>query len=204
MRSSAVLTHHFASILVGQACARPHPTRHLQPREREKRIWQKRVWRTLPRQTRATKVRDSHFLALRGIGATRSTRSQRRRLRTAVSVAVGSGLNEPNGAFTSKTGRAHFPGETALARVLLKPRKARPFFGRHPWVLDSAIDRIEGSPADGDVVDWPPIREASSRGGFSIAEAASTFAYIHGTRPSRWTRPTGGGGWNRPCSCGPH
>ena len=39
------------------------------------------------------------------------------------------------------------------ARVLLKPRKARPFFGRHPWVLDSAIDRIEGSPADGDVVD---------------------------------------------------
>ncbi len=40
-----------------------------------------------------------------------------------------------------------------LPRVLLKPRKARPFFGRHPWVLDSAIDRIEGSPADGDVVE---------------------------------------------------
>jgi len=40
-----------------------------------------------------------------------------------------------------------------LARILLKPRKARPFFGRHPWVLDSAIDRIEGNPADGDVVD---------------------------------------------------
>jgi 23S rRNA (cytosine1962-C5)-methyltransferase len=37
--------------------------------------------------------------------------------------------------------------------VILKPRKARPFFGRHPWVLDSAIDQIEGSPADGDVVD---------------------------------------------------
>jgi 23S rRNA (cytosine1962-C5)-methyltransferase len=35
----------------------------------------------------------------------------------------------------------------------LKPRKARPFFGRHPWVLDSAIDRIEGTPGDGDVVD---------------------------------------------------
>ena len=40
-----------------------------------------------------------------------------------------------------------------MTRILLKPRKARPFFGRHPWVLDSAIDRIEGSPADGDVVD---------------------------------------------------
>ncbi len=40
-----------------------------------------------------------------------------------------------------------------MPQVILKPRKARPFFGRHPWVLDSAIDRIHGSPADGDVVD---------------------------------------------------
>lgn len=39
------------------------------------------------------------------------------------------------------------------ARLVLKPRKARPFFGRHPWVLDSAIDRVEGEPADGDVVE---------------------------------------------------
>jgi 23S rRNA (cytosine1962-C5)-methyltransferase len=37
--------------------------------------------------------------------------------------------------------------------AILKPRRARPFFGRHPWVLDSAIDRVEGGPADGDVVD---------------------------------------------------
>jgi len=36
---------------------------------------------------------------------------------------------------------------------VLKPRKARPFYGRHPWVLDSAIDRVEGVPADGEVVD---------------------------------------------------
>ena len=33
------------------------------------------------------------------------------------------------------------PVEAALtglpvARVLLKPKRARPFFGRHPWVLD--------------------------------------------------------------------
>lgn len=38
-------------------------------------------------------------------------------------------------------------------RLVLKPRKARPFFGRHPWVLDSAIERVEGGPADGDVVE---------------------------------------------------
>src|SRR5438477_370946 len=44
------------------------------------------------------------------------------------------------------------PG-SALAQVALKPRKARPFFGRHPWVLDSAIAQTNGTPADGDVVD---------------------------------------------------
>lgn len=38
-------------------------------------------------------------------------------------------------------------------RAVLKPRKARPFYGRHPWVLDSAIERIEGIAADGDVVE---------------------------------------------------
>jgi len=37
--------------------------------------------------------------------------------------------------------------------VLVKAKRARPFFGRHPWVLDTAIERVEGTPADGDVVD---------------------------------------------------
>ena len=40
-----------------------------------------------------------------------------------------------------------------MNQAILKPRKARPFYGRHPWVLDSAIERIEGNPADGDIVD---------------------------------------------------
>ena len=46
-------------------------------------------------------------------------------------------------------------GATGLptATVVLKPKRARPFFGRHPWVLDSAVLRVEGGPADGDVVD---------------------------------------------------
>jgi 23S rRNA (cytosine1962-C5)-methyltransferase len=39
------------------------------------------------------------------------------------------------------------------ATVILKPRRARPFFGRHPWVLDSAVLRVDGTPGDGDVVD---------------------------------------------------
>jgi 23S rRNA (cytosine1962-C5)-methyltransferase len=41
----------------------------------------------------------------------------------------------------------------AAAQAVLKPRKARPFFGRHPWVLDSAVERIKGDAKDGDVVD---------------------------------------------------
>lgn len=40
-----------------------------------------------------------------------------------------------------------------VGQAVLKPRRARPFYGRHPWVLESAIARIEGTPADGDVVD---------------------------------------------------
>ena len=39
------------------------------------------------------------------------------------------------------------------ATVILKPKRARPFFGRHPWVLDTAIDRVAGEPAPGAVVD---------------------------------------------------
>ena len=38
-------------------------------------------------------------------------------------------------------------------RVLLRARRARPFFGRHPWVFAGAIDSVQGEPADGDIVD---------------------------------------------------
>ena len=38
------------------------------------------------------------------------------------------------------------------ARVVIKPRKALPFFSRHPWVFQGAIDHIDGEPAAGDSV----------------------------------------------------
>ena len=41
----------------------------------------------------------------------------------------------------------------AKAKIVLKPKRALPFFSRHPWVFSGAIKRIEGSPAAGDVVD---------------------------------------------------
>src|SRR5262249_11449030 len=39
------------------------------------------------------------------------------------------------------------------ARVILQPRRARPFYGHHPWVYAGAVAAVEGEPADGDVVD---------------------------------------------------
>ncbi len=50
-------------------------------------------------------------------------------------------------------GRLSMHDGLSTATVILKPRRARPFFGRHPWVLETAIDRIEGEPTVGDVVD---------------------------------------------------
>jgi 23S rRNA (cytosine1962-C5)-methyltransferase len=37
----------------------------------------------------------------------------------------------------------------SLPRVVLLPRRARPFYGRHPWVYAGAIAQIEGDPGDG-------------------------------------------------------
>src|SRR5688500_20252940 len=41
----------------------------------------------------------------------------------------------------------------SLPRVTLKPRRAQPFFGRHPWVYPGAIAAVEGDPQDGAEVD---------------------------------------------------
>ena len=44
------------------------------------------------------------------------------------------------------------PTATSIPKVKLRPRKAQPFFGRHPWVRDSGIERVEGHVEDGDMV----------------------------------------------------
>ncbi len=40
-----------------------------------------------------------------------------------------------------------------MARAILKPRHAKPFIYHHPWVFSGAVARVEGSCANGDVVD---------------------------------------------------
>jgi len=44
------------------------------------------------------------------------------------------------------------PGYGA-ALVVLKRHKEGPFIARHPWVFDTAIDRIDGNAEDGDIVE---------------------------------------------------
>ena len=41
----------------------------------------------------------------------------------------------------------------AVPSVTLKPKRAQPFFARHPWVFAGAIDRVDGDPPDGAEVD---------------------------------------------------
>lgn len=48
----------------------------------------------------------------------------------------------------------------SVPSVALKPRKLTPFLHHHPWVLDSAIARVQGHPADGDEVD---LRDCSGK-----------------------------------------
>ncbi|MCA9246644.1 MAG: class I SAM-dependent rRNA methyltransferase [Planctomycetales bacterium] len=56
-------------------------------------------------------------------------------------------VTEPNPS------QALAPLANSTGRVVLRRGKAKPFYGRHPWVLDTAVARVEGEVADGDVVD---------------------------------------------------
>src|SRR5262245_46123455 len=42
---------------------------------------------------------------------------------------------------------------SAIGRVVLKSRRARPFFARHPWVFDTSIEQVAGPLQPGDEVE---------------------------------------------------
>ncbi len=60
------------------------------------------------------------------------------------------------------------------AKVILKAKRAQPFFGRHPWVYAGAIDRVEGSPSDGDEVEL-----VSTAGNFVARGLFNSQSKIH-------------------------
>jgi len=39
------------------------------------------------------------------------------------------------------------------SKIILKPQKEKPVIQNHPWIFSGAINRIEGDPQDGDIVD---------------------------------------------------
>jgi len=69
---------------------------------------------------------------------------------------------------------------SSAGRVVLKPRRARPFFARHPWVFDSSIDHVVDSPAPGDEVD------VETREGQFIARGLYNPASTIRVRLYRW------------------
>lgn len=56
-----------------------------------------------------------------------------------------------------------------LHQVILKRGREKSVANRHPWIFSGAISRIEGSPADGDVVDvWDSRAQFLARGVISL------------------------------------
>ncbi len=61
------------------------------------------------------------------------------------------------------------PADSTPIRVVLKERRAQPFFGRHPWVFEGAIDAVESDageePAAGAIVElWSAKNEFVAHG----------------------------------------
>jgi len=63
-------------------------------------------------------------------------------------------LSNPYYALPDDTPMTSSSEDTRLrAQITLMPRRARPFYGRHPWVFAGAIASVRGEPVDGDEVD---------------------------------------------------
>ncbi|MGO9913900.1 MAG: class I SAM-dependent rRNA methyltransferase [Isosphaeraceae bacterium] len=67
---------------------------------------------------------------------------------------------------------------SSSGRVVLKPRRARPFFARHPWVFDSSIEHVAGDPAAGDIVDvWSHEGKFIARGMYNPTSSIRARLY---------------------------
>src|SRR3954463_4591845 len=66
----------------------------------------------------------------------------------------------------------------SLSRIIVKPRRARPFFARHPWVFVTSIGRVEGEPAPGAEVEvYSHERQFIARGLFNPNSAIRVRLY---------------------------
>jgi 23S rRNA (cytosine1962-C5)-methyltransferase len=58
----------------------------------------------------------------------------------------------PSRPYAGADSKIETPRSKSDGRIVIKSRRARPFFARHPWVFDTSIDRVEGNPEPGDEV----------------------------------------------------
>jgi 23S rRNA (cytosine1962-C5)-methyltransferase len=72
----------------------------------------------------------------------------------------------------------------SLPRVYVKPRRARPFFARHPWVFVTSIERVDGEPAPGDEVEvFSHERQFIARGLYNPKSAIRVRLYRWSNEP---------------------
>ena len=90
----------------------------------------------------------------------------------------------------------------SLPRVVVKPRRARPFFARHPWVFVTSIARVEGDPPPGDEVEvFSHEGQFIARGLFNPQSAIRVRLYRWDGGPldeAFWAEPLA----TRPSACG--
>src|SRR5512136_911129 len=65
----------------------------------------------------------------------------------------------------------HEPNEGIMitAQIILKKGREKSAENRHPWIFSGAIERVEGNPANGDVVDvWNNRARFVARGIYNV------------------------------------
>ncbi len=76
------------------------------------------------------------------------------------------------------------PGDQRRPRVIVRRRRAQPFFARHPWLFAGAVERIDGQPADGDEVSvYSHDGEFIARGLYNAQSQIRVRLYAWDDRP---------------------
>lgn len=97
-------------------------------------------------------------------------------------LSLSSGNTEP----APETARSDTPttDHPAMVEIVIRNRRAQPFFGRHPWVFAGAVDQHQGTT---NLNRFPPellsnlsmLKAVSSRGGSTTPTVEFLSVFIH-------------------------
>jgi 23S rRNA (cytosine1962-C5)-methyltransferase len=77
--------------------------------------------------------------------------------------SASSAINEPVGGNAGSASPS--VANPAAIEIIIRNRRAQPFFGRHPWVFAGAVDHIKGAKAE-EIAAGTPVKLVSSEGRF--------------------------------------